>query len=248
MTISTNTLRPGLLVSLKTSLRGNVKYDKVDLNEEHDGAQEKVKWETTRTIDDAAEYDAGKKAQSRASSIIRGVCTKSAFGLLCPEAQAWRLDDAVAQAHAVVDAFNATAQLSRLSVFVIAGKIASDDVEAVRAINSEVRDLIDTMADGMQKLDAKTIRDAADKARDLGNMLSPEASVRVAVAIKTARDAAKQIVKAGEAASIEVDQYAINQLKTQRTAFLDLGEAVEIQRPTSEGRAIDLTPENGNAL
>jgi hypothetical protein len=243
MTISTNTLRPGLLVSLKTSLRGNVKYDKRDIDEHAQESTVVTEWNTTRTIDNIAEYEAGKKAQSRASSIIRSVCTKSAFGLLCPEAQAWRLDDAMTQARAVVDAFNATAQLSRLSVNIIAGKIASDDVEAVRAINSEVRDLIDAMADGMQKLDVKAIRDAADKARDVGNMLSPDASVRVAVAIKTARDAAKQIVKAGEAATIEVDQYAIEQLKRSRTAFLDMSEAVEIERPVAQARTLDLTPQ-----
>ncbi len=42
----------------------------------------------------------------------------------------------------LADEFNATARLTRLYVNVIAGRIAPDDVEAVKAINSEVRDLL----------------------------------------------------------------------------------------------------------
>jgi hypothetical protein len=236
------TLRPGLLVSLKTSSRGNVSYDKIDLEDEHIGVQAKAKWETTRTIADLVEYEAAKKAQSKASSIIRSVCTVSAFGLLCPEQDADRLDQAIKDAHNVVDQFNSTATLTRVNVYVIAGRIAQDDVEAVRAINSEVRDLMDSMAKGIERLDVKAVRDAASKARQLGGMLNPDAEARVRVAIDAARDAAKQIVKAGEAAAIEVDQRAIRKITEQRTAFLDLRDEVQVSRPQAEARAIDLTP------
>lgn len=243
-----STLRPGLLVSLKTSLRGNVQYDKTDLTVEtdaayrEDGGPEIVQWETTRTISDPKEYERGIKARSLASSVIRSVCSKSAFGLLCPEYAENALDNAVARAHAIVDQFNATASMTRLHVYVIVGRVASDDVEAVRAINSEVRQLMDDMTSGMQKLDVKVIRDAANKARDLGSMLSPEAQVRLEMAIKTAREAAKRIVAAGETAAIEIDEYTIRKITEQRTAFLDLRDEVSVSRPQAEARAVDLTP------
>src|SRR5262245_23378220 len=135
-----NTLRPGLLVSLKTAYRGNVSYDKVDLEAttEVDGAA-KSKWETTRTIADPVEFEAAKKAQSEASKIIRRVCTWTAFGFLCPEGDEELLDAAIADAQQVQDTFNATATLGRLHVYVLKGRIAADDVQAVKAINSEVR-------------------------------------------------------------------------------------------------------------
>lgn len=243
MTMSINTLRPGLLVSLKTSCRGNVKYDKLDIEREHEveGA-EVAKWETTRTISDPAEFEAARKTQSLATSIIRRCCSLSAFGLLCPERDADILEAAIRDARKAVDEFNSTASLTHVSVYVMTGRIAQDDVEAVRAINSEVRQLLDTMTVGVQKLDVKLIRDAAGKAKQLGNMLSPDAEARVRIAIESARSAAKKIVAAGEAAAVEVDQLAIRKITEQRTAFLDLSEGVEIAVPVAASRAVDLAP------
>jgi hypothetical protein len=242
MTLVTNTLRPGLLVSLKTSCRGNVKYDRVDL----DNSEAHAKWETTRHIADVEEYERAAKALSQAKSVVRSVCTLSAFGLLCPEANAEQLEDAMQRARAIRDAFNASASLTRIDVHVIAGKVASDDVEAVKAINSEVRDLIDDMREGVANMDVKNIRDAANKARQLGAMLTPEAQVRVQFAIDAARQVARNITKAGETAALEVDALAIRKIAEQRTAFLDLSDQAEISRPQSQARAIDLAPEENN--
>jgi hypothetical protein len=237
-----STLRPGLLVNLSTSTSGNVNYQKVDLEHEHQNGVDKTKWETTRTIADAAEFEAAKKAVSEARSIIRSVCLWSHFGLLCPEAMQDALDAAIARAQARIDAFNSTATLTRLNLHVMVGRIAQDDVEAIRRINAEVRRLMDDMATGMSNLDVKVIRDAANKARELGGMLTPDAQVRVQFAIDAARNAAKKIVAAGEAASIEVDTIAIRKITEQRTAFLDLRDEVQVSRPQAEARAIDLTP------
>jgi hypothetical protein len=74
-------------------------------------------------------------------------------------------------------------------------------------------------------------------------MLSPEAEARVRVAVDTARDAAKQIVKAGEAAAIELDVRAIRKITEQRTAFLDMRDEVEVARPAAQARAVDFASE-----
>lgn len=240
-TLQTSTLRPGLLVSLSTSLRGNVRYDKVDLEHEHiEEGKAKARWETTRTVADPVEFEAGKKARNKAAGLIRSRCALSAFGLLCPESAAEDLADAMREAQAIVDAFNASASLTRLSLYVITGRIAQDDVEAVRAINSEVRGLMDSMAEGIERIDAKAIREAAAKARSIGNMLSPDAQARVQIAIDAARSAAKKIVAAGEAGAIEIDRMTMRKITEQRTAFLDMRDEVEIERPAAEARAVDL--------
>jgi hypothetical protein len=246
MTLSTSTLRPGLLVSVKTSCRGNVKYDKRDLDQHRNASQEVVTWETTRTIEDGIEFDAAKKAQSKARSIIGSVCSASAFGFLCPEDKADELEAAIRDAQYVVDTFNDTARLTRVSVYVIAGKIASDDEAAVRAINSEVRELLEALAVGVQKFDVKAIRDTADKAKSVGKVLSPSAQAAVQFAIDTARNTAKQIVKAGEAAAVEIDTLAIRAITDARTSFLDLSDVGEIAAPAATARAIDLQPEENN--
>jgi len=118
--------------------------------------------------------------------------------------------------------------------------------EAVKAINSEVRELIDTMQTGVSNMDVTTIRNAANKAREIGNMLTPEAQVRIQFAIDAARQVAKTIVKAGEAASLEVDKIAIRKIAEQRTAFLDFSEQAEVATPQVQARAVDLAPEENN--
>lgn len=246
MTMQTSTLRPGLLVSLKTSTRGNVSYEKRDLEnfEESDGKIEHKKWETSRTISDLEEWERAKKARSAASVAIRKVCAWSAFGLLCPESDKEDLEAAIKEARQIVEEFNETADLTRVHIFVMVGKIAADDVEAVRAINSEVRDLMRDMTDGLKNLDVKTVRDAAQKAKSLGQMLTPEAEGRVMKAVELAREAAKKIVKAGEEGAVEIDKRAIRKITEQRNSFLDLDEPVEMQKPAVRTRKVDLTVED----
>ena len=245
MTINTSTLRPGLLVSLKTSIRGNVQYVRRDVKVEKKllkNGEEHAKWETERTIANKAEHELACQTRSQCRMAIVRPCAQSAFGLLCPEALADELEAGIKESNKLVAEFNATAELTRLSVYVITGKIAQDDVEAVKAINSEVRDLLQTMEEGLKNLDAKAVREAAGKAKQIGSMLSTEAETKVRIAIDAARASAKSIAKAGEQASLVVDTIAIKKIAQQRTAFLDLGEAQEIASPrAAKSRAVDLT-------
>lgn len=236
-----STLRPGLLVSLKTSTRGNVSYEKQDIEHKRKDRTDFTKWETGRTIADVKEFERAKKTLTAATLPIRKVCTWSAFGWLCPESDREELDAAIRESREIVAEFNASANITRLDVYVMVGKIAADDVEAVRAINSEVRNLMSNMETGLKNLDVKTVREAAMKAKQLGQMLSPQAQGRVQVAVDLARDAAKKIAKAGDETAIEIDQRAIRKITEQRTSFLDLNdEPVKIEKTKRRVRAVDL--------
>src|SRR5262249_19083139 len=153
----------------------------------NDMGERVASWETQRTIADPEEHERAVKARSKARSIITGVCAASAFGLLCPVSRERDLESAIADARRVTEEFNAGAKLSSVSVYVITGRVADNDVEAVRAINSELRELLDSMRDGVRDLDATAIREAANKARALGQMLSAEAQEKVKEAIDAAR-------------------------------------------------------------
>jgi hypothetical protein len=243
MTMQSTTLRPGLLVSLKTSLSGNVSYDKVTLESAHltTSGEQRERWETLKTITDPAEQERAEKARSKAAGLVRAVCAHSAFGLLCPESDKDALEAA--------EEFNDSAALSRVSVYVITGRIAADDVEAVRAINSEVSGLLETMARGVSTLDVKTIRDAADRAKSVGAMLPAETAARMQVAIDAARSAARQIVKAGETAAQEIDTRAIRRITEARTAFLDLDDnGNDVAAPQETARGIDFEPASGSSV
>lgn len=241
MTFKTSTLRPGLLVSMKTSVTGNVRYSKETIESDHalPTGERKASWNTERLISDPAEHEAATKARGRACTIVRAICSHTAFGYLCPEDAGDALEKAIAAARAEVDAFNAGAKITRITFYVIAGRIAPDDVEAVRAINSEVRDLLAEMETGIKNLDVKVVRDAASRAKQLGAMLSPDAAARVQIAIDAARGLATRIKAAGEQAAQEVDAATVRRITEARTAFLDLEEAGAIATPAAEARAVD---------
>jgi hypothetical protein len=212
----TSTLRPGLLVSLKTSIAGNVNYRTLTLESDHiteTGARQ-ARWETERTVVDPQEHEAAIKARSLARSKIQCVCANSAFGLLCPESKAAELEAAVVEARAIVDAFNRSAGLTRLSFNLIAGK-------------------------GLANLDVSKVRDAANKARSVGAMLTDDAKERVQAAIEVARKTARAIVSAGEEGAVEVDRVAIRKVLDARTSFLDLDDAGEVAAVQPTARPVD---------
>lgn len=242
--MKTSTLRPGLLVSLKTSITGNVAYTKEIIDADHliENGAKVAEWQTRRVIADPDEYENSRKARSKAAGLIRACCTQSAFGLLCPESAKDALDKATKRAREIAEEFNEGAALTQVYVYIIVGRIAPDDVEAVKAINSEVRELLEEMERGLRNFDVKLIRENASKAREIGAMLSPDSAARVQIAVEAARTAAKRIVQAGDTAAKELDTAAIRAITESRTAFLDLDGASDVKAPEAEQRAIDLTP------
>jgi hypothetical protein len=230
---------------MSTSIKGNVNYVKQVIEDDHateDGGR-RAKWETERTVIDAEEHERASKTRDKARGYVLSVCASTAFGHLCPESSSAELAEALRKARAVCDEFNATANVTRIFFNALAGRVAQDDVEAVRAINREVRELLKDMETGIQSFDVKTIRDAADRAKELGTMLTPDAQARITMAIEAARSMAKKIKAAGETAAVEIDRRTLTTLAEARTAFLDLDGGGDIAQPIAEGRALDLAPE-----
>jgi hypothetical protein len=244
MTLRTTTIRPGIMVVLRTNIIGNVKYSKtvIEPDTETEGGGQKAKWETERFITNAAELKEATQVRSKVRNTIANLCAQTSFGLLCPEDKEDKLDAAYNESLALVEAFNDRAETTKITFYMVPGKVAADDVRAVRAINSEVRELMETMEKGLQNLNPKMVRDAADRARSLGAMLSPEMSERVAGALKVARKAASDIVKAAEVGGAEIDLASIRKIADARTSFLDLDDAKEVAAPVHEARALDLAP------
>jgi hypothetical protein len=243
----TSVLKPGILVSLKTALRGGIFYDRHDLEPEHrEGDAAVSKWETKRKIDDAAEYERATKARSAASSAIRSVCAHTAFGLLCPESREAELDAALVQAREIVNAFNASASHSQVSVYVLKGRIATTDQEATKAIASEVEGLLADMQAGIKSVDAKAIREAATRAKQVGAILDATSQTKVNMAIEVARSAAREIVKriekGGEQAEVVMQAVsgAASAIETARMSFLDLDEGEVKVEPLPVVQARDL--------
>jgi hypothetical protein len=246
-TLAPTTLRPGLIVALSTSLRGNVTYRKVGIDSYTDTAGEQVViWETKRTTVDPVEHAQAIKTRTAARGRILRVCSLSAFGLLCTEENSEALAEEIRNARALADEFNRSAKTTRIQISVIVGRIAQDDVEAVRAISEELRSLVSDMQTGLQRLDVKAVRDAANKAKALGQMLSDKDQARLEQAISVARKSARRIVRAGTTAAAEIDRRAIAALDVARVSFLDVGEPdvarAAVMAPVFDGLALDLAP------
>ena len=98
--MKTSTIKPGVLVSLKTTLSGGVNYKRVDLDPDHatDTGGRFARWETVREIVDANEYEQATAARSLARGAVVKVCHASSFGLLCPSEREPQLIEAIANA------------------------------------------------------------------------------------------------------------------------------------------------------
>jgi hypothetical protein len=231
----TATLRPGLLVSLKTSVRGGVEYTRTDLEaakERADGAIES-RWETQKRIEDPAEFERATVTRNAARRMISKVCASSDFGLLCPSDRETELAKAIEEARQLARLHNENATRTQIEIFCIAGRIAQDDAEAQRAINSEIRGLISEMEEGIKAADPERIRKAANVAKGLGTMLTEDAGRKVSAMIEEARAAAREIVKRvqkeGETAATVVAECKVEALNAARFAFLDYEEPKPVE-------------------
>jgi len=244
-----STIKPGLLVSMKTCVKGGVTYERKEIEMDHttESGERVARWETERVIQDPVEYERAIQARGKARTAIISACCQTSFGLLCPEGREGELRTAIDVARIIADEFNATSTRSVVEVYVIAGKVAQNDVEAAQAIAAEVRELMSDMETGIKNADAEQIRAAANAARALSGMLSEEASSKVSAAINEARQAARTIVKrvekAGELASKVVAELSIKNVEAARFAFLDIDPITEsAQSVPSIAPALDVVP------
>lgn len=244
--MNTQMIRPGLLVALKTSVRGGVRYERTTLEVADNNVQ---RWETTKIVTDPDELKAASKARADAGMMIVRACSRTSFGLMCAEKYEAELDAAMVRAQDIVDLFNQSARYTHITLHVMKGRVAASDEVAARAIASEVTDLIGAMRDGIDKLDPKAVREAAGKARQMLTVLTEENAARVEVAIEAARKAARNIVrrieKKGEEAEAVLADIDCSQIDSARIAFLDLSQptyvpavepalpAVDVQRMAS---------------
>lgn len=250
MNAAVSMIRPGLMVACKSTVNGGVSYKRIDLDANAvdvvDASAAVSRWETIRVTRDPEEHARAIKARGRALSEIRSQCAATAFGLLCPQDRETILDEAIGRARAIVAEHNASATYTHVSIYTMIGRVASTDEQAARAIGAEVADLLADMSSGIDRLDPKAIRDAADKARQITAMLDESRMGTVTAAIAAARKAARTIVarveKKAEDAAVVLADIQRGDLEKARLAFLDVtGPAdVDVSVTVDAGRFVQL--------
>lgn len=221
------TIKPGWLVSLKTRLVGGVRYQTTDLGTERDGERVDEKWETVKHIDDASELKRASETRSKARGFVAGVCVHTPFGLLCPESDGELLEARLSEALDLCSLHNAGARFTRVDLFVLRGLIARDDKQAVRAIFSDLRDLVTDLKAGIKACNVEDIRAAASRAKQLGRMLDSQQADKVNRAVHAARQVARAMVRQIDERGQAVLDTVLTEISTKpiddlRFAFLDL--------------------------
>lgn len=227
-------VRPGYLVSLSTSIRGGVSYQRRDIDHAiEDNGQDRAVWETKRTIEDAAEFKRATQVRTRVRTLILAACVETPFGLIVPKDTEVGLDRAIEQARAEVDAFNATARYSRVTFRTLRGQIASSDEEAITEIRDEIVDLLEDLEDQCRAGSVDGIREVARKASEVSLMLEAESSAALALnkAVSSARDLAKRVarrvVKRGEDLAVVLAEANLQDISGARFAFMSADEEEE---------------------
>lgn len=240
--IKVNVLKPGLLVALKTTVRGGVAYVRKDIDTATVDDAKVERWETEKRIENREEFEKATVARSKARSAISSICSSSSFGLICPADQEEKLDAAIREAKGIALAHNADATSTHLDVFVIVGRIAQTDEEAAKAISNEVAELLDQMKSATLVGNVEKIREAANKARELGQILSDDVGKKVSAAIEEARKNARELVKRIEKDGEKAED-VIKDLYTQRISaarsFLDLDEG-QVQHAAPVTRQVEV--------
>lgn len=192
-------IAPCYLVALSTRVDGGREYHRteiqapaVDLT-----GTERAAWETRRTVYDAAEYKAAEEVRGKGRALIRGVCAITPFGLTCEVERKALLDQRMAEAVALADAFNAGAKHCRVKFTALCGKVAESSAEAVAAVRQEIGALLAQLQAATEAGDVESIRDVARRATQASRLLEQNTEARgsLKAAIETARGVARKIVQ-----------------------------------------------------
>jgi hypothetical protein len=226
-----------------------VRYARREIDPEHMTEQGTVeaKWETAKTIENPEEFKTATQVRAKCRALITGICVRSDFALLCPNEREAQLEEKIKEARQFAEVFNATATRCQVGVYVLRGRVAQDDAEAMKAIGSEVRGLLDAMEAGIKATNVEQIREAAAKAKDLGRMLNADAQAKVNEAVQAARDIAREVVKRvqkqGEDASAVLATVKLDSINRARFTFLDMDTpAVQVEALPATPRSVEAAP------
>jgi hypothetical protein len=245
-------IRPGYLISLKTSIQGGPRYthNPLESSAASSDGPEIEKFITTKTTEDPEEYKRAVKLRGKARGLVESVLIPSDFGLLCLKAKKERYDEALKEAKEYIEFFNNTSRTCHIAIRSIAGEIVESDTEANQSIVGELRDLLTTVQNGVTEMDVKKIRAAADKLKDVGAMLDEDNQRKVVGAVKEAREVANQIAKMARKKATDIGDYVqtikLKAVDEARFTFLDMDGPAEVSGdalPMAPGRVLDIEPE-----
>lgn len=221
-------LRPGFLVCFSTRVENGVEHLKSQVREEvlPDGAVRK-EWQAATIIHDPEEFKAVSVLRSRVRNIMKGVTTNTGFALMCPREDEQRLSAAITEMDALALGWNETSKVYKLRVSTVLAEIAENKADAIKAIKSEVVDLLARMEAATRAGSVRDIRAAANEAAQkvaLLDLESEDGDDEIAQALAVARGVARKIVKrvekGGEDLAAVLEQQNLEPIAAARLRFI----------------------------
>ena len=227
-TTETALLKPGRMVSLRSTVRGGVEYDREDLPTACDcaladgpraevrgpdhatscpmGEGEAVKaWKTVRRIKDPVEWKRAKAVRGRAVAKVWHACVFTEFGLVLPDDRRAKFEEILTEQRQLVHEHNKTTQHTHVTLRVLRSRLERDE-ETETSLAAEVDEVVEDMEACAAASDVDGARKTALKAQKLTAIFSSDVAARVMEKVKAARDAATAAAKAArDAAKPKVD-------------------------------------------
>ena len=186
-------LKPGVLVVVKSSVRGGAEYDRQELSTDGldpAGAKQIRSWQTVQRVSDPDELAEARRVRGYAVGAIWNRASVTPYGLIVSDDRLEALAEAVERARERVDAFNAKARHVRVTLRVLKTRLVPEEAsEAFEAEAEETLEDLEARVDA-ESLDVEETRKAADRATALAEVLDGSLASRVLAKIQEARAAA----------------------------------------------------------
>lgn len=223
-------LRPAILVSLATSVKGGSTSERLDLDAHLEGASKVEKWQTTKTVFDPEEHRRAGETRKSIRRLFEGVARWTPFGLVVELEREAELREAVAQAEALAAEFNAGATHSRVKFSWLPARIdqGGNAADAVIAIRQEIGGLMEDLERASRAGEVESIRDISNRATSLGKLLAEGSpgTGQLGVAVEEARRVARAVVRRVEKAGERLEDVLTesNLAPVSAARFLFLGD------------------------
>lgn len=233
-------VKPGLLVVIKSSVRGGAEYDRREMSTDDvdpAGAEQVRAWATVQRVFDPDELAGAKAVRGRAVGWLWARVAQTPYGLVVTDDRVHAFDAALAKARAAVDAFNGGARHVRVTLRVLKTRLLLE--EAAAAFEEAAEEAVEELdaRDFKTAEDVEEIRKVADRAADFAAVLRGDLAERVLAKIREARAAATAAAKEVRGDAPAADRPA----KSKKTPKVRAADAEALARLDSQVSAAAAT-------
>lgn len=196
MSIKSSEMRECFLVAAKISVRGGIKYSHANEQTETEGSKETAKWETTRRLDDKAEYAKAQSIRNRFNRAVRGLGVDSPIGIIVPMDRDDLIQDMDQEWSALVSDFNLGSRFSTIRMDLEKFEIKGENMRAMENVLGSMRETLSDLRDALEAADYDEVRDVVKRMRGYISVLPDQEAATMQLAIDDARTQAREIRKA----------------------------------------------------